>query len=112
MPDLLVTPRDRFKCFMRGHDVEGWGTISGHCKRCHHAVWTHEPRSVMLYGRTYRYPPAHTPASEKSLRRLGYTRGGVPEPRDSSLPSFSRKQALSLYGHEDDYLRERGLLDA
>ncbi len=112
MTDLLVTDEDRSNCFKHGHDVTGWGTICGWCKRCHHSVWTYDGRSVLMHGEFHRYPPPHTPESEKRLREMGYTRGGVPAPRPSPVPRFSRDEALGLHGREDDYLRERGLLDA
>lgn len=100
----LVTARDRFECFVRGHDVTGWGTICGYCKRCHHSVWTYDGRSVLWHGEFVKYPPAHTPESEASLRQLGYTRHGVPEPRYEPLalpwdPS-DRKAASSWAGSE------------
>lgn len=112
--EKLVTARDRFECFMRGHKVNSWGTFGGHCVRCHHCVSTSFPRRVWLHGETHAYPPAHTPESEANLRRLGYTRGAAPEPRRPEglpeIPHFSRVEALALQGHEDDYLRTRGLL--
>jgi hypothetical protein len=56
-----VTARDRFQCFMQGHDVSGWGTICGWCRRCKHSVHTYDRKSVLYHGEFHRYPPKHEP---------------------------------------------------
>lgn len=107
--EKLVTARDRRHCFVFGHDVSGWGTICGWCKRCQHSVWTYDGKSVLSRGRFLRYPPAHTPEQEASLREMGYTRHGVPKERAADpldrLPRFTRDEAQALRGHEDQFLR-------
>jgi hypothetical protein len=114
----LVAYGDRLRCFLTGHDVRSWGTICGHCRRCHHSVWTYDGKSVLLGGEFHRFPPPHSDDDERRLVALGYTPGGVPDRSAAEreleelggfklpkLPDLSREEANALRGSEDLYLR-------